>query len=239
MKLGNMIKDYRKEKNISMGEFAKLSRVSKAYIGMLEKDNNPSTNKPIAPSLEVIKKVADAMNMDLNILLDKIDGQVSLNNENEELGKMISASGIKVPIYNNLYLRSNKNEEILGYVEVSKSVLNFGTFCALIMNDDSMEPLINEKDTLIIHESNRMENGDICVVTIKDQPGVIRKVEATSDGEIVTLIPLNSNYKTEVYTKKEVNELPLAVIGVIVETRTQIKPLNRLNRLVINSKGND
>ena len=61
MTLGDIIKKYRKENNISMSEFASYCSLSKGYISMLENNINPRNNKPISPTLPSISKVASGM----------------------------------------------------------------------------------------------------------------------------------------------------------------------------------
>lgn len=49
MFLGEIVKKYRLEHKISMDEFARLSGLSKGYISMLEKNENPRTKKTDIP----------------------------------------------------------------------------------------------------------------------------------------------------------------------------------------------
>lgn len=74
MKLGDIIKSYRKEHNLTMLDFAKLSNLSKPYVSMLEANKNSRDGKPIKPSVETLRKVAIATNMSLNDLLRMLDG---------------------------------------------------------------------------------------------------------------------------------------------------------------------
>lgn len=85
MHLGKIIKKYRKANKITMEEFANLSGLSKGYVSMLEKNMNPTTGKEIAPSLEVIKKVADAINMDVNDLIDLLGDNTTVNLETQNI----------------------------------------------------------------------------------------------------------------------------------------------------------
>ena len=62
MTLGNIVKQYRSEKDLSMDEFAKRCSLSKGYISMIENEINPRNNKPIAPTLPSLSKIATAMN---------------------------------------------------------------------------------------------------------------------------------------------------------------------------------
>lgn len=83
MTLGDILKQYRIDNNISMDEFVKKSSLSKGYISMLENNINPRNNKPIAPTLPTIRKVAIGMNMDIDTLLKKLDScqEISLQND--------------------------------------------------------------------------------------------------------------------------------------------------------------
>lgn len=56
-----------------MQDFANLSGISKAYIGVLEKVYNPTTKEPVAPSLPKIQAIASAMGMELDDLLKLLD----------------------------------------------------------------------------------------------------------------------------------------------------------------------
>ena len=54
MTLGNIVKQYRADNDLSMDEFARRCSLSKGYISMIENGINPRNNKPIAPTLPSI-----------------------------------------------------------------------------------------------------------------------------------------------------------------------------------------
>lgn len=111
MTLGEIIKRYREEHDISMDVFAQKSGMSKAYIHILEKNEHPKTKKPIAPSIDMIKKAADGMNMDFNILFQMIDGEVSLK---EESGSVLPYSDTQSVQYSgqHAYYNDTRTAEI-------------------------------------------------------------------------------------------------------------------------------
>ena len=86
MTLGDLVKQYREKYNISMDEFSKMCCLSKGYISMLENNTNPRSNKPIAPTLPTIKKIALAMNTDVDSILRTLDfdQEISLDPKSEE-----------------------------------------------------------------------------------------------------------------------------------------------------------
>ncbi len=87
MTLGDILKQYREKHNISMDEFSRRSSLSKGYISMLENNINPRNNKPIAPTLPTIRKIALGMNMDTDILLKALDGnqEISLDSSDSDV----------------------------------------------------------------------------------------------------------------------------------------------------------
>lgn len=78
MTLGDVIKNYRECKNITLGEFADACSLSKGYISMLENNINPRNNKPISPTLPSMAKVASGMGIELDTLLKMLDGKQSV-----------------------------------------------------------------------------------------------------------------------------------------------------------------
>lgn len=73
MTLGDVILEYRIEKNISQRQFAIACSLSNGYIAMLERGGvNPKTNQPIKPTLSVLTKIAKGMKLSLFELLNKV-----------------------------------------------------------------------------------------------------------------------------------------------------------------------
>lgn len=79
MTLGDCIKEYRDLNDLSQRQFADMCELSNAYISILEKNLNPKTQEPPIPSYGVYKKVATAMGISVDSLMEKADeSQVSL-----------------------------------------------------------------------------------------------------------------------------------------------------------------
>lgn len=92
MLLGDIIKQYRQEHQMSLQDFANLIGTSRSYIHMLEKNINPSTNKPISPSIETLKSLAKAMNTDLDTLLKMLDSNQTIYIDEDEYNKQFDAN---------------------------------------------------------------------------------------------------------------------------------------------------
>lgn len=79
MELQDFIKKYRKEKHLTMQEFADRCGLSKGYISMLESGKHPQSQRPIVPSIETYSKLAAGMNMQIDEFLRAIDGDASVS----------------------------------------------------------------------------------------------------------------------------------------------------------------
>lgn len=81
MKVGEWLKLYREQHNLSMQALADLCGFSKAYINVLEKGVNPKTGKPISPTMQTFEKIARGTKTDVDTLLKILDGDqpITLN----------------------------------------------------------------------------------------------------------------------------------------------------------------
>jgi transcriptional regulator with XRE-family HTH domain len=86
MKLSTIISDYRDRMQISQREFARRCDLSNSYISFLEKDVNPKTGRPMVPTIEQYKKLADGMGISLQKLFEMLDedSPVSLSSQEPE-----------------------------------------------------------------------------------------------------------------------------------------------------------
>ncbi|MBQ8507980.1 MAG: helix-turn-helix transcriptional regulator [Clostridia bacterium] len=84
MTLGEIVREYRQEHNLSQRDFAKMCQMSNAYISMLESNKNTKTGLPVVPSLTAIRKVASAIGIALNDILEKMgDAPLSLSTDDD------------------------------------------------------------------------------------------------------------------------------------------------------------
>ena len=98
MFLGDLIKKYRSANNLSLRDFAKRCGLSHTYISALEKNIDPRTGKPIAPTLDTVKYVSKGMNISIEEILKALDDKQEfiinsdLNNEyKDEIGNAVIA----------------------------------------------------------------------------------------------------------------------------------------------------
>lgn len=119
MLLGDIIKQYRIEHNMSLQDFAERIGTSRSYIHMLEKNINPSTNKPISPSIETLKLLASAMYMDLDTLLKQINGEQDIYLDENEYQKQFKLNNLFASrLKKAMKIRNMKQSDIIAKSEI-------------------------------------------------------------------------------------------------------------------------
>lgn len=203
MTLGEIIKNYRSEHNWSMDDFARFSGLSKAYISILERDFNPSTKKPAVPSLETIKSVAQAMCVDFNDLIARLDGNQEISLESPiPPGFMPPPPTVKRPLVGRIACGQPilAEENIEDYLDVPAE--KHIDFCLECVGDSMIEAGIQDGDIAYIRKQPTVENGQIAAVRIGDE-ATLKRVYRTP--ETLTLMPANGSYAPLVFTREEIN----------------------------------
>ena len=110
-------------------------------------------------------------------------------------------------------------EDILDYEEISQDLANTGEFFALKIKGDSMEPKISEGDVVIVRRQEQVENGELAVVLVNGNDATVKRFYKNDSG--ITLISTNPAYPPFIYSKQQVAELPVCIVGKVVELRAK------------------
>lgn len=216
MYVGELIKEYRKSHNLSMQDFANISGISKAYIGVLEKIYNPKNKEPVAPTLEKMKAIAGAMGMSLDDMLKAL-------NTNQPVvvsSKPQPARGVRIPVLGRVVagIPIEAITDIIDYEEIPAQMAKGGTYFALQVKGRSMEPTLHEGDVVIVRQQPEVENGEIAIVLINGDEATVKEVKESPEG--LTLIGHNvAIYTPHFYNRKEIEALPVQILGKVVELR--------------------
>ena len=82
-----------------------------------------------------------------------------------------------------------------------------------------MEPRIAQGDVVIVRKQSDVDTGDIAVVLVNGNEATIKKIKKRPDG--IMLIPINTNYEVMFYNNTEIEELPVLILGKVVELRAK------------------
>ena len=223
MLLGDIIKQYREEHQMSLQDFADLIGTSRSYIHMLEKNVNPSTNKPINPSIETLKSLAKAMNMDLDLLLKQLNDEQNIYLDESEYKKQFSSNNSNsaiVFVYGTIPagIPMECIEDIIDTEEISADMLKGEKqYFGLKIKGDSMEPDYLDGDVIIFQKQDDCESGDDCVVMVNSNNGTFKRVFKNENG--IILQPLNNKYQPMIYSNEQIETLPVKILGVFEELR--------------------
>lgn len=135
--------------------------------------------------------------------------------------KPISAKkkGVKIPVLGRVQagIPIEAIEEVLDYEEITEAMARTGEFFGLQIKGDSMEPLLYEKDVIIVKKQPDAESGAIVVVIINGNDATVKKLKKVDNS--LMLISINPKYEPMLFNEKDIEELPVEIIGKAVELR--------------------
>lgn len=112
-------------------------------------------------------------------------------------------------------------ENIIDYIYFKVDGTDKENYYALNVTGDSMEPLFDEGDTVIVHKQDNFENGDNCVILINENEATVKKVYKVNTG--IQLKAINPYYPPKIFTKEEIKNLPVKIIGVVEKSIRNFK----------------
>lgn len=109
---------------------------------------------------------------------------------------------------------------IIGKVYVSPDLHDADELYALTVKGDSMIPRIHDGDVLIVKHQDDADSGQLVVVQINGNEGVVKKLQKYRDG--IALVSLNPAYEPMHFSNDEIESLPVRVVGKVLEVRSKI-----------------
>ena len=94
-----------------------------------------------------------------------------------------------------------------------------GDYFALRIRGDSMEPRMHEGDVVIVRKQDDAETGDVCVVMVNGDDATVKRIKKSPEG--LFLIANNPAFEPMFFSNREIDELPVQVIGKVVELRAK------------------
>lgn len=219
MKLGEWLKAYREEHGLSMRAMADLCGFSKAYINILEKGINPKTGKPISPTMQAFEKIAEATQIDTDSLLRILGGNQPITIPAAS-SQRPRKKGVRIPVLGSVAagVPIEAVEDIIDYEEIDEELARTGEFFALQIRGASMEPVLYERDIVIVRKQSPVSTGDMAIVLINSDEATVKKIRREPSG--IMLIGYNAAvYEPHFYTNEDIERLPVQILGKVVEMR--------------------
>lgn len=206
------LKHLREKKGLSQNKLGALIGVNQTTIARWEDDNR-------IPTIDNAVDVAEALNIPLPDLLGKdlrFDNAESIDiNDNMTKIPVLGVIKAGIPI--------EAQQDILEYIEIPKSWLRGGKeFYGLKISGDSMFPKYSENDIVIFEQNDDYElyNGKDVAVMINGTESTFKKILVNEQG--IVLQPYNTAYDIMMFSKEQVEQLPIKVVGIAREKRTKL-----------------
>lgn len=197
------LKQLRTERGLTQAELGKIVHKGDSTVRMWELRKSE-------PDYETVLILADYFGVSVDYLIGKDENTSSATSK----GKWINVYGkiaAGIPI--------EAIEDIIDQEEISADMAAHGEYIALKVKGSSMEPRIMDSDVVIIRLQETVDNNEIAAVIVNGDECTLKQVKKEEDG--LWLISLNAAYKPLFYSKKQCAELPVRILGKMVELRAK------------------
>lgn len=164
------------------------------------------------PRIDKIEMMADYFHIEKSDLIeDKTDKPSS------------PTKGIRIPVLGKVAagIPIEAITDIEDWEEIPQSMAKTGEYFALKIAGKSMEPRMMDGDVVIVRRQSDVDSGDIAVVLVNGNDATVKQISKSDAG--LTLIGWNpSVYTPRTYNKKECKELPVTILGKVVEIRGKL-----------------
>ena len=186
MKLGEILKQYAEEHNLSYREFARKAGLSNTYITNIV--NKPNSN----PSLDALKSIAKVMGIPSATLFGMLD---------DDQGLQINTHAphiTRIPLYTSISCGTGMfvDDNIEDYIAVPDKYIkpNHEYFANTACGDSMIGKGIEPGNVLIFEKANILDNGQIGAFCINDEDAVCKVFRKLSSG-IILLESANPKYE--------------------------------------------
>ena len=204
----NKIKEYRKLKRMTQKELGEKIGVKHNTVSGYENGTNE-------PEQDILFKIAAALDVSINDLFPETRSDTTNIRRRKK--------GVRIPVLGYVVagIPIEAIEDIIDYEEIDEELARTGDFFALQVRGESMEPVLYEDDVVIVRKQPTADTGDIAIVLLNGEEATIKKIKRERDG--VMLIGYNTSvYEPHFYSNEEIENLPVQILGKVIELRRKL-----------------
>ena len=219
----SIIKKARLEKKYSLDDVVDKMNHIITKQSLYRYENNEARMKK-----SIFNEICKVLDLNPEILHDDINNRfIFLFDKNFDNATPIDISSdiIQIPVYGTIKagIPIESQEDIIDYIDIPRSWTKGNKkFFGLKISGDSMSPKYADGDIVIFEQNNDMEmyNGKDCAIMINGTESTFKKLLVNDNG--IVLQPYNTAYDIMMYSKEQVEQLPIKVIGIAREKRTKL-----------------
>lgn len=190
-------------KEISAAELSRLSGIRASSI-------SDYLNAKYEPKQDKIDLMARALNV----------SPAWLMGYNTEESPTRHAKGIRIPVLGRVAagIPIEAVTDVDDWEEIPEAMAKNGEYFALRIKGESMSPKLQPGDIVIVKKQNDVDTGDTAIVLVNGNDATVKQIKKTEAG--IMLVGLNLEvYQPHFYSNKEIEELPVKIIGKVIESR--------------------
>lgn len=208
VKIGKRIESARTELNLTQEDLAKELGLNKSTIQRYE------TGQIKKIKLPVIHAMAKILNVNPSWLSDQSDNREAVKPVDSN-AEFLSKNEIRIiPVFETVSagFGAYASNEIIDYMPlyIESDYEAEETLCIKVKGD-SMYPKIENGDIVQVHKQDSVDNGQIAVVLIDGDEGLVKKVFVYKD--YIELISINPEYPPKRFEKEEMNRVE--IVGLV------------------------
>lgn len=210
MKIYERIKNRRKELGLTADQVAGALGVSRATIYRYE-------------SAQIEKVPTDALAPLAKVLKCTPAYLMGWSDSVVQTSDTASAPPLRIPVLGRVAagIPIDMVEDIVDWEELPADMARHGEYFGLVIHGDSMEPKMSEGDVIIVRQQADIESGQIGIVTVNGDDAACKRIMKYADG--IMLLSTNPKYPPMQYTSKEMKDLPIRILGKVVELRAKFE----------------
>ncbi len=214
IKIGKRIESARTDLKLTQEELAKKLGLNKSTIQRYE------AGKVMKIKIPVIDAMAKALNVNPAWLTDKSDNKEPYSSDDrsdriEANAEVLPHNAIRmIPVFETVSagFGAYASGEIVDYMPlfIENDYEAAETLCIKVRGD-SMYPKIEDGDIIQVHKQSVVDNGQIAVVLVDGDEGLVKKFYCGKD--YIKLISINPEYPPKVFEREEMNRLE--IVGLV------------------------
>ena len=200
--LAKNIKRYMDSRNMTQKELAEIVGVSAPTVNEWLKGKK-------YPRIDKVEIMANYFNILKSDLIE------------DKTNQPISTKAHRIPVLGHVAagIPLDMVEDILDYEEIPAKWGDPSDFFCLKIKGESMQPKMDEGDIVVVKKQADADSNDIVIFTVNGENASCKRLKKSEHG--LAFIPLNTSYDPFIYSWDQVKELPVQILGKVVELRAK------------------